>query len=490
MLFNSYVFAVFFAVTYGLYLASARRLRVQNLLLLAASCVFYAWWDWRFLGLILLSTGIDYLCARALDRRVEEVQGPAEDGPGPAYRYSPRGRKLLLLISVGSNLGILGFFKYFDFFVSSGAALLNTLGLPLEPRLLHVALPVGISFYTFHTLSYTIDVYRGEMRAVQSPLAFAVFVTFFPQLVAGPILRAKEFLPQAGRPRRLCLDQVYEGGYLILWGLFKKVVIADNLAVLVDGVFGAPALPHGGAVLISIYAFAVQIYCDFSGYSDMARGLAKTMGFEIPLNFNLPYFARNPSDFWKRWHISLSSWLRDYLYVPLGGNRKGLRRTCINLALTMFLGGLWHGAAWTFVLWGIYQGALLIAHKLLQPLLDRVHAAVPKRWQALADVAVVAAYFQLTCLGWLIFRADAVEQVPRMLGVIFTTFSFAGSGALMVLPYVVPLVLVQLAQYFKDDLQLLLRWPAFARGLAYAAMFYGLILFGEHGERPFIYFQF
>lgn len=490
MLFNSFAFAVFFAAVYVLYLASFRRLVVQNLLLLASSYFFYGWWDWRFLGLILLSTVIDFVCGREIDRRRHESSpGGAGDSDTP-YAHSRAARRTLLFISIGANLGILGFFKYFDFFAGSCAEMLSSIGLPLELRLLEVVLPVGISFYTFQTLSYTIDVYRGQVQAHRSLLNFAVFVAFFPQLVAGPILRARAFLPQVARPRRLDLAQVYEGGYLILWGLFKKVVIADNLAILVDNVFGAENLPHGGAVLVAIYAFAIQIYCDFSGYTDIARGVAKMMGFDIPLNFKLPYFARNPSEFWKRWHISLSSWLRDYLYIPLGGNRKGPRRTCINLGLTMTLGGLWHGAAWTFVLWGVYQGTLLITHKIAKPSLERLMRYFPTRWRFLEGPLAIVVFFHFTCLGWLIFRAESVEQIPRMLEAVFTTFSVHGSGITALATFSLPLVLMQLAQHLKGDLVFMLRWPAPARGLVYAIMFYGVVLLGVQGDQPFIYFQF
>ncbi|UCE60913.1 MAG: MBOAT family protein [Phycisphaerales bacterium] len=506
MLFNSFVFAAFFFVVSAFCLASMRRLVVQNLLLLVASYFFYGWWDWRFLSLIALSTVIDFLCGREIDRRTKSTEpssSPSTRGHSPeerihqdevaaagAYAHSPRARKAFLIISVTANLGILGFFKYFDFFVTGCADLLNTIGLPLSPRLLNVVLPVGISFYTFQTLSYTIDVYRGVIRAERSLLNFAVFVAFFPQLVAGPILRARDFLPQVCRPRQLRASHVYDGSYLILWGLFKKVVIADNLAMEVDRVFGAETLPHGGAVLVAVYAFAVQIYCDFSGYTDIARGVARMMGFDIPLNFNLPYFARNPSEFWRRWHISLSSWLRDYLYIPLGGSRKGPRRTAINLALTMILGGLWHGAAWTFVLWGVYHGVLLVVHKAVKPYLQSWARLVPRRCVILHDWIIIAGFFHLTCVGWLIFRAESVEQIPRMLAAAVTSFSLTGSGIKTLVAYALPLVLLQVAQYYKDDLLLVLRWPVLARGLAYCAMFYGLVLYGGRSDAPFIYFQF
>jgi D-alanyl-lipoteichoic acid acyltransferase DltB (MBOAT superfamily) len=486
MLFNSLEFAAFFVVVYALYLATLRRVRAQNLLLLAGSYFFYACWDWRFLGLIWLSTAIDYAVGRALDRRVRH---PADQES--AYRYSQRTRRWLLAASVVGNLGILGVFKYYDFFAVQAAGLLTSLGLPFEPHLLHVILPVGISFYTFQTLSYTIDVYRGELRACKGLVAFAAFVAFFPQLVAGPIVRARDFLPQVARPRRITAAQFGEGGYLILWGLFKKVVIAGNLAPLVDGVFAAtPGTCTGGQVIVAVYAFAVQIYCDFSGYSDIARGCAKLMGFELMLNFNLPYFARNPSEFWRRWHISLSTWLRDYVYVPLGGNRRGARRTLINLALTMLLGGLWHGAAWTFVLWGAYQGTLLIAHRLTMPALERWTRFEAPVVRLIWNAVTFFAFFQLVCVGWLIFRADSLGQIMDMAATVTGGIALAGSGVRTLLFYAAPLIVIQALQHLRGDLDVVLRFPVWVRGPAYAAMFYGLVLFGEGFDRPFIYFQF
>ncbi len=494
MVFNSFIFAAFFGVFFALYVSLMRRRVAQNVLLLAGSYFFYGWWDWRFLGLIVLSTVIDFACGRALDRR----EGGATDG---AYRDSPGRRRLLLWVSVGANLSILGFFKYYDFFAEGCADLLAAIGLPLEPRLLHVILPVGISFYTFQTLSYTIDVYRGRLPAHGSLLDFAVFVAFFPQLVAGPVVRAADFLPQVARPRRIEAERMYEGSYLILWGLFKKVVIADNLgALLVDPTFDLPAYHLlGGRVLVALYAFALQIYCDFSGYSDMARGCAMLLGFDIRLNFNLPYFASSPAEFWRRWHISLSSWLRDYLYIPLGGNRKGPRRTYINLMLTMILGGLWHGAAWTFVLWGLYQGVLLVAHRAVMPWLDQWTAAWFASTRRVTRAIAIGGFFQLACLGWLIFRSDSVAQIGGMLSSLATPWpwwlltganSLAGTGVFTLLAFATPLVVMQFAQYSKADLNVLFRLPAPVRGLAYAGMVYGLLIFGAHVDKPFIYFQF
>lgn len=496
MLFNSISFAAFYGVIYLGYLLSQGRLRRQNLLLLVGSYYFYGCWDWRFLSLICVSTGVDYICGRLLDRGYPSEAADRQS----AYWRRGSARKTILAISLISNLGILGFFKYCDFFTASAVSLLNTLGLGLEPRLLHIILPVGISFYTFQTLSYTIDIYLGRIRAECGLLNFAVFVAFFPQLVAGPILRASEFLPQVSQPRRLRLQQIYEGGYLILWGLFKKVVIADNLAFWVDRVFAqSPEQLYGGAVLVAVYAFAFQIYCDFSGYTDIARGCSRMMGFDIPLNFNLPYFSTNPVEFWRRWHISLSTWLRDYLYIPLGGNRRGPRRTCINLMLTMLLGGLWHGAAWTFVVWGLYQGLLLVTYKLLQPSLDRLRRSLSKNVIYVYRLGGGLLFFHLVCLGWLIFRAESLSQAlqlaeaaaqPWLWWVIQGANTLEGTGLFQVLPFLIPLLVIQGFQYYKNDLNFILRRPAWVRALVYAVLIYGLLWYGVEDGKTFVYFQF
>ncbi len=483
MLFNSSEFLVFFVAFYALYLGSARSLRAQNSVLLVASYLFYGYWDWRFLGLIAVSTVADYVYALLLDRRQDRAAGVPH-----SYYYGSRWRRAILCLSLITNLGILGFFKYFDFFVGSCATMLEAIGLPLEPRLLHVVLPVGISFYTFQTLSYTIDVYRGTLRANRSLLQFGVFVAFFPQLVAGPILRASQFLPQVARARRIRRAEFYEGGYLVLWGLFKKMVIADNLARVVAVAYDPGAEVGAGTVVIGTYAFAFQIYCDFSGYCDIARGCAKFLGFDLPLNFNLPYFARNPSDFWRRWHISLSQWLRDYLYIPLGGNKKGSRRTCINLLLTMLLGGLWHGAAWTFVLWGALHGCVLVAYRVLEPTWQRVTCGWrAARWRSAVSMLV---FFHVICLSWLVFRAESIHHVGQLLAALVRPIP---AGADLIVPLVVfglPLLIVQVLQYYRDDLNVILRLPAVARGAIYATMFYGIVLVGVHADNPFIYFQF
>src|SRR5689334_10694399 len=348
MVFNSLHFLVFFLIVLSAYhLLSHRR---QNWLLLVASYYFYAAWDWRFLGLLIASTLIDYVCALAIDR--------AEN---------PRRRKLLLTLSLGFNLSMLGFFKYFNFFAGSLHGLFALAGWQLDFFTLKVLLPIGISFYTFMTMSYVIDVYRREITPTRNLLEFAVFIAYFPHLVAGPILRASKLLWQVERPRTVTREQVVEGLWLIAWGLFMKVFVADNLGHIVDAVFTPGHVLAGPDVLLAVYAFAFQIYGDFSGYSDIARGTSKLMGIDLTVNFLFPYFVTSPQAFWRNWHISLSTWLRDYLYIPLGGNRGSAWQTRRNLMITMVLGGLWHGAAWSFVIWGAYQGALLIAYRPFAP---------------------------------------------------------------------------------------------------------------------------
>src|SRR5262245_51261306 len=344
MVFNSLHFIWFFVVVYGAYRLLPHR--AQNWLLLAASYYFYAAWDWRFLGLLLGSTIVDYSCALALARTEVPVR-----------------RRLLLCLSLGFNLTMLGFFKYFNFFADNLHIVFGALGWNLDFVTLRVLLPVGISFYTFVTMSYVIDVYRREIPPTRDLVDFAVFVAFFPHLVAGPILRASRLLSQIDAPRVITRDQVRDGLWLITWGYFQKIFVADHLAGVVNGVFDPAAHPPGINVLLGTYAFAFQIYGDFAGYSNIARGTSKLMGIELVENFRFPYLVRTPQAFWRNWHISLSTWLRDYLYIPLGGNRGSAWQTNRNLLLTMVLGGLWHGAAWTFVLWGLYHGLLLVAFR-------------------------------------------------------------------------------------------------------------------------------
>jgi D-alanyl-lipoteichoic acid acyltransferase DltB (MBOAT superfamily) len=486
MVFNSLAFGVFFLVVYGLYLAVHPRVRPQNVLLLAASYFFYGWWDWRFLGLLLLTTCVDYVTGLALDRRDGADSRTKPDAA--SLNRNPSTRKWILVVSLAVNLGVLGAFKYFNFFVDSWIAALHALGVPASPRTWDVILPVGISFYTFQSMSYSIDVYRGSLPAARHFLDFALFVSFFPQLVAGPIVRAADLLPQLERPRRLRLETFYEGAFLMFWGLFKKAVLADNLSPIVDRAFASASAPAGPVALLAVYAFALQIYCDFSGYTDIARGCAKTMGFEFDLNFKLPYWSTNPSEFWRRWHISLSTWLRDYLYVPLGGNRKGPLRTQVNLILTMTLGGLWHGAAWTFVVWGLYHGLLLAAYRLVSPGIGPPRTKGPLH-RFLAGLVL----FHLVCMGWVFFRADTLSQAAGFFLALASAWPAGAipmSDAATFAACALPLALIEYVQYRKNDLTCVLRCPAWVRGAAYACLFHALILWGGRIHKPFIYFQF
>ena len=473
MVFNSLHFVWFFLAVYLLYRLLPHR--GQNWLLLVASYYFYAAWDWRFLSLLAASTLVDFTAARLIERSA-----------------APRRRKLLLSVSLGFNLTLLGFFKYFNFFSDSLRVLLAGIGWQMDFVTLRVLLPVGISFYTFMTMSYVIDVYRREIPATKKLVDFAVFVAFFPHLVAGPILRAARLLPQIELPRTTSAAQVREGLWLIAWGYFLKVFVADNLAPLTNAVF-EPGARHGGIdAWLGVYAFAFQIYGDFAGYSNIARGTSKLMGIELIENFRFPYLVRSPQAFWRHWHISLSTWLRDYLYIPLGGNRHGEAQTLRNLFITMVLGGLWHGAAWTFVLWGVYQGLLLVGYRAGE------RSPAFKTWTqgpgVFARLTSWIVMFHLTCYGWLIFRARSLEQIGSMTAAMFTDLNPASVSVQAVLVplllFVTPLVLVHAMEAYADDVLVVPKLPVAVRYSVYAATFYLTMLFGNFGGAEFIYFQF
>ena len=477
MLFNSWTFLAFLIVVWTLYLHVGHR--AQNRLLLIASYVFYGWWDPRFTLLMFGSTLIDYVCAL---RIVAEADASR--------------RRRWVVTSVVSHLVVLGFFKYFNFFTETAEQAFGQLGVPVQLLHLHLVLPVGLSFYTFKSMSYTIDVYRGQIAPTRRFLDFALFVSFFPQLVAGPIERASELLPQVLRPRpALEADDLRVGAYLIGWGLFKKVIVGDGCARLVNTVFADHGAFSGLDHLVALYAFAFQIYGDFSGYSDMAVGVARLFGFHLVANFNLPYFATNPSDLWRRWHISLSSWLRDYLYIPLGGNRGGPIRTYRNLIVTMGLGGLWHGAQWTMVMWGLYHGVALAVHRLVGKAPGAASAGDADRWRILKIVGM----FQVTCLGWLLFRASSLGQVRDMLVAIGTDLrvtDFTVPALVTLVQLTSLLVSYEIAQYVCGHPWLALRWSperrmAFGLVVVYSAALYWMLnrSLVQSGQ-PFIYFQF
>ncbi len=467
MLFNSLEFFVFVAVVLALYHLVPRRL--QKALLLAASVVFYLSWDYRFLALLGWSIVVDYA--------VSIWMSGAPD----------KRRNRLLIAGLANNLTMLAVFKYFNFFVDSAVSFLAGVGVHASEPTVQLLLPVGISFYTFHTMSYTIDVWRRRIEPEHNFITFALYVSFFPQLAAGPISRGAQMLPQLNRDRHVTADDVREGAWLIFRGLFKKVVIADNLAIAANNAFSVTHPTSGVTALFGIYAFAFQIYCDFSGYSDMARGLAKLFGLELMVNFNRPYLATNPSDFWQRWHISLSTWLRDYLYVPLGGNREGERRTYLNLMVTMALGGLWHGASWTFVLWGVFHGTLLMGHRAL---------AQRRPERAVTTVRLFAkrfAMFQLVGFGWLIFRASGVDQVGGFLSAITRDFTPEVSGASVifsVLLFVAILVAIEMWNKEKDDPREALGWNTPVGPAAVTTLALVLLLAAPATSQQFIYFQF
>jgi D-alanyl-lipoteichoic acid acyltransferase DltB (MBOAT superfamily) len=473
MVFNSLHFVWFFLAVYAVYRLLPHR--GQNWLLLVSSYYFYAAWDWRFLGLLAASTVVDYTAARLL-----------------AATGAPRRRRIYVAVSLGFNLTLLGFFKYFNFFADSLQALFTGFGMPLDFVTLRVLLPVGISFYTFVTMSYVIDVYRREVTATRNLVDFAVFVAYFPHLVAGPILRASRLLPQIQLPRQITAEQIRDGLWLILWGFFQKIFIADNLAPLANSIFEPGTQPAGVNVLLGVYAFAFQIYGDFAGYSNIARGTSKLMGIELMENFRFPYLVRSPQQFWHNWHISLSTWLRDYLYIPLGGNRGGPLLTHRNLFITMLLGGLWHGAAWTFVLWGAYHGILLIAYRAA----GRV-AILRRLIEGTGIVARLTSWaimFHLTCYGWLIFRARSAGQLEELTAALFGSFhpSAVDLDQLLV-PLalcVTPLVLIHAIEARYDDLLVVPKLPPLVRYSVYAATFYLTMLFGNFGGSEFIYFQF
>ncbi len=473
MLFNTGRFALFFGIVFAANWLLGKRWRAQNVLLVVASQFFYACWDWRFLGLLWFSMLVDYFVALRLEASSD-----------------PRQRKRLITLSVSVQLGILGLFKYLGFFVDSGAQLLARLGFHAHPLALSIVLPVGVSFYTFQTMSYTIDVYRGLIPAERNLLSFATFVSLFPQLVAGPIERARRILPQINGPRSLPAEDLYSGCSLILFGLYKKVFIADNLAPLVDQAFSHTETLTRAEGVLALYAFALQIYGDFSGYTDIARGTAKLLGFDFALNFRRPYFARNPSDFWQRWHISLSSWLRDYLYIPLGGNKGSAARTLRNLFLTMLLGGLWHGASWTFVLWGAYHGALLVVHRLLKPVLSKIRPS-GTLGSALWTVTRCVVMFHLVVLGWLPFRARSLSEVQNVLLGIAERGGALGSAPATLkwlLACCSLLFLLELSEEWRSGF--VQRRQFWARGLLYAAVLASIMIAGAPGGQTFLYFQF
>lgn len=459
-------FYLFFFIVFVVHWAAPSH-RFRKVWLLLMSYAFYAAWDWRFLSLILFSTLVDYTAGLALARE--------------NLRF---GRKFWLIVSLCVNLGFLGIFKYFNFFIdtiNTGAVFFGSQITPFN-----IVLPVGISFYTFQTMSYTIDVYRRDLKPVRNFVDFALFVTFFPQLVAGPIVRASSFLPQL-ETRKYFNDIRFKSMFtLFLLGFIKKSCISDNIAVLIDPVFSIPHVYDATSVWLATIYYAVQIYCDFSGYTDMAIAAAGLLGYELTLNFNFPYFARNVADFWRRWHISLSTWLRDYLYIALGGNRYGPSKTVRNLMLTMLLGGLWHGAAWNFIIWGGLHGLALIVHRKYRETIDP--ASLPAR--IIFPLAPILTFYWV-CLAWIFFRAPDLSRALTMAGS-FVAFISPGERAIgwEYGLWLIPLGLVHwlsMKLNVPERVNIIPDW-LYSAGLGVAVVI--ALMFVRVEYRPFIYFQF
>ncbi len=478
MPFNSLAFLIFLPLFFAAYW-SLRRLhyRWQNLLLVLGGYLFYAWWDWRFVPLLAGISLVDYLVGRGL-----------------AKTEAPGGRKLLLAASLLVNLGALFVFKYFDFFVSGFADILRLFGLRANPAVLRFILPIGLAFYTLKTLSYTLDVYRRKLEPTRDPIAYLAFVSFFPHLLAGPIERAKHFLPQLESRRTFDADEAADGLRQMLWGFAKKVLVADLAARAVNNVFLAYGAQDTPALLAGVFLFAVQLYGDFSGYSDMAVGTARLLGFRSVRNFAYPYFARNIAEFWRRWHMSLMSWLRDYIFYPLGGPLKGKGRWIVNTLVVFLISGLWHGADWTFIIWGLLNGVYFIPLILKKEPPVTKGIAGGKRWYpSLKEAARMAGTFLLVCLGWVFFRADSLPQALGYLEGIFVHPSFGGvTHGYLKAPLIaaVGLLLVEWFQRRRRHALRLKGWPRWARWAAYYAVALLLILFGAYGNLEFIYFQF
>ena len=394
MLFNSIEFAVFLPIVFLLYwFAFNKNLRLQNLFIVVVSYVFYGWWDWRFLILIAFTS----FCSWGSGLLIEK------------YKNEPRKAKTVSVLNIVLNLLILGVFKYYDFFVTSFANLF--LGGKTDGLLLKIILPVGISFYTFQALSYSIDVYRGKLEPTRDIIQFFAFVSFFPQLVAGPIERATNLLPQFEKSRIFDYDKAVDGMRQILWGLFKKMVVADNCAVYVERVFSTYQEQSGSTLLLAAVFFTFQIYCDFSGYSDIAIGTAKLFGIKLMRNFNMPYFSRDIAEFWRRWHISLTTWFRDYVYIPMGGSRVGKAKVVRNTFVIFLLSGLWHGANWTFIAWGAYHSLLFLSLILTGKNRKYTNQVADGRWlPSIKETGQMLVTFLFAVIGWIIFRADSIGQ--------------------------------------------------------------------------------
>ena len=471
MLFTSFDYAIFLPLVFAIYwFVLKNKLAAQNIFILIVSYIFYGWWDWRFLLLLILSTSIDYSFGLLI------------------FRAEKR-KKLYLVLSIINNLIVLGFFKYYNFFAESTESLLHTIGFDISPPLLHILLPVGISFYTFHGMSYVFDIYRGITKPTKNIVDYSVFVCFFPLLVAGPIERATHLLPQVSKPREFKYENAVSGIKQILWGLFKKVVIADTCAHYVNEIFNNYSAMPSSMLLVGAIYFAFQIYGDFSGYTDIALGSARLLGFELLINFRYPYFSRDIAEFWRRWHISLSSWFRDYLYIPLGGSKGSTLLKLRNTFIIFLVSGFWHGANWTFIVWGglhaVYYIPLLLAKK------NRKNIDTLGLVPSFVDVLKILSTFFIVTFAWIFFRSASVADAFVYIRDLFS-FKAGGipSNYFFILPFI---VLMFVVEWFNKDYDFALRnirLPKFARYSLYFVLFFSILAFITQSANTFIYFQF
>lgn len=477
MLFNSFIFFIFLAVILPIFYILPNKTS-RNVFLLMASYLFYGYWDWRFCSLLLTSTVVDFFIGQALYNSKSDQR-----------------KKLLLITSMCVNLGILGFFKYCNFFIDSFQNIANTFGGHFDFVHLNIILPVGISFYTFQTMSYTIDIYRKRLKPTNNIIDFALFVSFFPQLVAGPIERASALLPQLYVKLSPSKDQIKKGIHLIIIGLFKKVMIGDASGRIVDHIFTNPSYYSSLELIVGLMLFSLQIYADFSGYSSIARGVAKLLGVELMKNFEQPYLSRNITEFWRRWHISLSSWLKDYLYITIGGNRKGVKRTYVNLFITMLLGGLWHGASWNFVIWGALHGLYLSIHKLILK-----ENKVSESYSYTGVLSFARMIFQvlgtyiLVLFAWLFFRATNLDTVSIFLSKMlhWETSLHSSQFIGILLAFLLVSTLIDVFEYKtgRHTFLLSIQWTAVRVGVLGALLLVTVVYMYNSDPLPFVYFQF
>ncbi len=482
MLFNSIDFAVFLPIAFALYwFATNKNLKLQNSLIVAASYIFYGWWDWRFLSLILFSTVVDYFVALGLSQEEK-----------------PRKRKLLLWISILTNLCFLGFFKYYNFFLDNFTTAFSLFGAKIASNSLNIILPVGISFYTFQTLSYTIDVYRRKLKPTKDFIIFAAFVTFFPQLVAGPIERATHLLPQFYKKRIFDYSNAVDGLRQILWGLFKKIVIADNCAEYANLIFNNSTDYSGSTLVLGALFFTFQIYGDFSGYSDIAIGTSRLFGFDLMRNFNFPYFSRDIAEFWRRWHISLSTWFRDYLYIPLGGSRGSKWIQVRNVFIIFIVSGFWHGANWTFIIWGALNAVYFLPLLLTNNNRNNLDVVAQGQYlPTLKEFSSILLTFGLTVFAWIFFRSSnishAISYISEILSPsLFTTPNFPGilkASLIMTLVGIFMLIEWKGREQQHAIARLGLKWKRPLRYMMYYTIIMLIFWFGGK-EQQFIYFQF